>query len=221
MPSSRHADSMISLGGRRRNRETGLNLCVVDAVHRHGFSRSISCFVHELVQPARMGQVQRQPKKGSQANADRIKLFPLLKEGIDEEWNGVSVGLCWSECPGLLDLQTQGFLNNCKGFFRLTGLSNKKRNPASSAQGTGLRLQKGRTVEDHRDIFQQRMLAEGRNELVAIHGRHQDVGDDEVRLSEPCLSQSLFTIARFNHLMPGGRQQGYVELASIFIIIDD
>src|SRR5713101_5599766 len=94
------------------------------------------------------------------------------------------------------------------------------RNPASSTQGTGFPVQEARAVEDDRDIFHRGTLAEGGNELVAVHGGHQDVGDDEIRLSEPRLVQPLSPIACFNDLMPDGRQQGGVELATVNVIVN-
>src|SRR2546427_2523692 len=71
------------------------------------------------------------------------------------------------------------------------------------------------------DAFERGILAQSGNELVAVHGGHQNVGNDEIRRSELRLLQSLFAVVRFNHLVPEGGQQRHVELAALNVIVDD
>ena len=76
-------------------------------------------------------------------------------------------------------------------------------------------------MEDDRHILQKGTFSKGRNKLIAVHCRHQDVRDDQVRFVFFGDFQPFPAVTGFNHLMAKRGQQGDVELAGLHVIIND
>ncbi|MNM31227.1 hypothetical protein D3C81_417990 [compost metagenome] len=104
------------------------------------------------------------------------------------------------------------------------GIGRLGQHPAHAA---GLRQQGrfffavGGRVEDDGHVGQRGVFMHARDELVAIHVRHEDVGDDQVRPLGAHDVERIGAVGRFQQAVAAVAQQGCEEFAVQHMIIDD
>ena len=108
-----------------------------------------------------------------------------------------------------------------KNPFRIAGFRQHDAHATGVCQRLGLRLAVGRGVENHRHRREVRIGAQMRDEFVAVHGGHQDVGDHEVGALGAHAFQRLRAVRGFEQAMAAVPEQRQQELAVRGAIVDD
>jgi len=93
--------------------------------------------------------------------------------------------------------------------------------PAAAGDGDGFFDRVDGRVEDDLGRRQRRIGAQLLHELVAVHGRHQDVGDDQVGALGAHQRQAVRAVDRFQQAVAGEAEQGLQELAVGGAVVDD
>ncbi len=105
--------------------------------------------------------------------------------------------------------------------FRFRWLHQYLRDAAGCRQVAGLPLQESGGVEDHVGIRDLGVGAQLPNELVAVHRRHQDVANHEVRPYRAHLGKGQVTVRGFQRLVTGVLQQRDEQVAIWRMVVDD
>jgi hypothetical protein len=78
-----------------------------------------------------------------------------------------------------------------------------------------------RGVQDDRRFAELGIRSQLPREFVAVHGRHEDVGNDEIRLLGPSRRKTVETIGCFDQQMTLAIEQCHAQLAVRGVVVND
>ena len=167
------------------------------------------------------GQLQVQVGQCGQASVHGCQLGHVAGELVRHQLQVAGLKAVLQRHRGLVADLRERLLDGGQDVLRLAGLEQHLGHAAGLGKAQGFFLVIVGTAKDHLRGRQAMVGAQLPHELKAVHGRHQDVGDHQVRPLGTDQGQRLGAIGRLQRLMAAVPDEGHHQGAVGGEVIDD